>query len=325
MVPPGTWWWVRTVARGGALIDRCGCLPRGGGQPGLPVADSDNVRAGRAAVGGKWSFGHALLLHAGPASPVRPKQGAVGTADYPDGVSSAGPAGTDAPAGGPPAAGFLVALEGGDGSGKTTQQRLLAGWLAQRGHEVVATREPGGTATGLALRQVLLAPAPGAALAPRAEALLFAADRAQHVAEVVRPALARGAVVVTDRYVDSSLAYQGAGRALPAAEVEELSRWATGGLVPGLTVVLDVDPATAAGRRGRDAGRPGEDRLEAESLAFHTRVREQFLDLAARAPARYLVLDAARPADAVQHRLREHLAPLLPVPSGPARAVAGRP
>lgn len=213
---------------------------------------------------------------------------------------------------GNPGDGFFVALEGGDGSGKTTQQRLLADWLAGLGHEVVVTREPGGTATGTALRAVLLARrADGDALSPRAEALLFAADRAQHVAEVVLPGLRRGAVVVTDRYVDSSLAYQGAGRSLPADEVEQLSRWATDGLLPDLTVVLDVDPATAAGRRGRDAGRAGEDRMEAESLAFHTRVREQFLALAARRPGRYLVLDATDAAEDVQRRLREHLAPLL--------------
>lgn len=212
-----------------------------------------------------------------------------------------------------PGDGFLVALEGGDGTGKTTQQRLLAAWLTGLGHEVVVTREPGGTATGTALRAVLLARrADGDALAPRAEALLFAADRAQHVAEVVLPGLRRGAVVVTDRYVDSSLAYQGAGRALPAAEVERISHWATGGLVPDLTVLLDVDPATAAVRRGRDAGRAGEDRMETESLAFHARVREQFLALAARRPERYLVLDASAAAGEVHRRVREHLAPLLP-------------
>ena len=218
--------------------------------------------------------------------------------------------------------GFLVALEGGDGSGKSTQAALLAGWLAELGHEAVVTREPGGTATGLALREVLLTPrdelSPGVPLDPRAEALLFAADRAQHVAEVVLPALARGAVVLTDRYVDSSLAYQGAGRALPGAEVEELSRWATRGLLPGLTVVLDVDPLTAARRRGRDAARAGEDRVEAESLAFHARVREQFLRLARRDPARYLVVDAAGTPGEVQARVREHLAPLLPAPAGGA-------
>ncbi len=212
--------------------------------------------------------------------------------------------------------GFFLALEGGDGSGKTTQARLLAQWLEDLGHETVVTREPGGTTTGRALREVLLSHRDHP-LSPRAEALLFAADRAQHVAQVVRPGLGRGAVVITDRYVDSSLAYQGAGRALPAAEVERLSTWATEGLLPDLTVVLDVDPVTAATRR---AGRAADDRMEAESQAFHARVREQFLLLADRDPGRYLVVDATTTPEVVQARLREHLAPLLPAP---ARTGAG--
>jgi dTMP kinase len=210
----------------------------------------------------------------------------------------------------PSTGGFFLAFEGGDGSGKTTQARLLADWLTDRGHEVVVTREPGGTATGRDLREVLLAHrGDGSPLSPRAEALLFAADRAQHVAEVVRPGLRRGAVVLTDRYVDSSLAYQGAGRDLPASEVETLSRWATEELLPDLTVVLDVDPATAARRR---AGRAADDRMEAESRAFHARVREQFLLLAGRDPSRYLVLDATTSPETVQAKLREHLATRLP-------------
>ncbi|WP_432510410.1 dTMP kinase [Kineococcus sp. SYSU DK001] len=227
----------------------------------------------------------------------------------------AGPVVPDTPATGRPArapGGFFLALEGGDGSGKTTQATLLVAWLGERGHEAVVTREPGGTATGRDLREVLLSHrGDGAPLSPRAEALLFAADRAQHVAEVVRPALGRGAVVVTDRYVDSSLAYQGAGRDLPAADVEGLSRWATEDLLPDLTVVLDVDPATAARRR---SGRAADDRLEAESRAFHARVREQFLLLARRDPARYLVLDATTTPEAVQEKLRAHLTGLLPAP-----------
>ncbi|NAZ85125.1 dTMP kinase [Kineococcus sp. T90] len=240
-------------------------------------------------------------------------------------ASTAAPVVVPAPGAAPrgSAPGLFVALEGGDGSGKSTQSRLLAAWLRERGHEVVTTREPGGTSTGAALREVLLARRDGAGgaaqLDARAEALLFAADRAQHVAEVVRPALRRGAVVVTDRYVDSSLAYQGAGRALPAEQVEQLSAWATGELLPDLTVVLDVDPATAAVRRGRDPQRAGEDRLEAESQAFHARVREQFLRLAAREPARYLVVDATASPAAVHERVREALRPLLAARAG-ARA-----
>ena len=190
-------------------------------------------------------------------------------------------------------------LEGGEGSGKSTQCSRLAEALRARGHEVVLTREPGGTAVGRAVRTLLLDPA-SAGLDPRAEALLYAADRAQHVAEVVRPALERGAVVVSDRYVDSSLAYQGAGRALDAGQVAALSRWATGSLVPGLTVVLDVDPTTGLARAGRvDAP----DRLEGEPLAFHQRVRSGFLALAASEPYRYLVVNAALEPDVVARRV----------------------
>jgi dTMP kinase len=204
--------------------------------------------------------------------------------------------------------GRFVALEGGEGAGKSTQLRLLECWLRDAGYDVVVTREPGATAAGARLRELLLDPATGR-LAPRAEALLYAADRAQHVAEVVRPALQRGAVVLSDRYTDSSLAYQGAGRELDRDEVARLSRWATEGLVPDLVVVLDVDPATGLAR-ARDAGAP--DRIEAESLAFHARVRDGFLDLADQAPERYLVVDAAAAPDVVQAELRQRLAPLLP-------------
>jgi dTMP kinase len=202
--------------------------------------------------------------------------------------------------------GLLVALEGGDGAGKSTQARLLADWLRERGHEVVLTREPGATALGGRLREVLLH---GGDVDPRAEALLFAADRAQHVSAVVRPALERGAVVVTDRFADSSVAYQGAGRDLDADDVAQMSRWATGGLVPDLTVVLDVDPATGLSRAARD-GAP--DRLEAEADDFHTRVRRTFLDLASRDPRRYLIVDASATPPEVHERLRARLEPLLP-------------
>ena len=180
----------------------------------------------------------------------------------------------------------FIAFEGGDGAGKSTQVARLAARLRERGHEVVTTREPGGTELGAVIREQLLH---GAQVGPRAEALLFAADRAHHVDTLIRPALERGAVVLTDRYVDSSVAYQGAGRDLDAAEVASLSAWATGGLVPALTVLLDVSPQT--GRRRR-SGRAA-DRMETEAEAFHERVRRHFLDLAEAAPERYLVLDAA--------------------------------
>ncbi|MGY1812974.1 dTMP kinase [Blastococcus sp. SYSU D00820] len=192
-----------------------------------------------------------------------------------------------------PSTGLFVAFEGGEGAGKSTQVRTLAGWLAEEGHAVRVTFEPGDSGPGAAIRAIVLDRAT-AGLVPRAEALLYAADRAQHVETVLRPALAEGAVVVTDRYVDSSLAYQGAGRALSVEEVAGLSRWATQGLVPDLTVLLDLPPATGLARaRGRAAA----DRIEAESLEFHEAVRRTFLDLAAAEPARYLVLDATRGAD----------------------------
>ncbi|MFP5219864.1 MAG: dTMP kinase [Actinomycetes bacterium] len=218
----------------------------------------------------------------------------------------------------PPAPGLpgrFVAFEGGEGAGKSTQLRLLAEWLRERGHDVVVTREPGATEAGARLRAILLDPA--TRLAPRAEALLYAADRAQHVGQVVRPALRRGSIVLTDRYVDSSLAYQGAGRELERDDVARLSRWATEGLVPDLVVLLDVDPEVGL-RRARAEGIP--DRIEAESLAFHRRVREGFLDLAAAAPERYLVVDAALPAEQVAALVRTRLEPELPPVREPAAA-----
>jgi dTMP kinase len=202
--------------------------------------------------------------------------------------------------------GYFIALEGGDGAGKSTQARLLQAWLADEvGHEVVLTHEPGATPTGQRLRELLLH---GDDLAPRAEALMFAADRAQHVATVVRPALERGAMVVTDRFLDSSIAYQGAGRALDPAEIAQLSRWATGGLLPDMTVLLDVAPEVGRGRVGADA-----DRLERESAEFHTAVRERFLELARQHPRRYLVVDASQPAEAIHEQVRQRLEPLLPL------------
>ena len=202
--------------------------------------------------------------------------------------------------------GIFITFEGGDGAGKTTQAELLASWLAARGLEVVRTREPGGTPLGVSVRELLLH---GEHVDQRAEALLYAADRAQHIAEVVRPAIARGAVVVQDRYIDSSLAYQGAGRPLPPQEVRSLNEWATEGLWPRLTVLLDVTPELAASRR-RAAGQQA-DRLEREAEEFHARVRERFLDLAAAEPDRFLVLDASLPVEELHTAIVARVAPML--------------
>lgn len=208
------------------------------------------------------------------------------------------------------APGLFVAFEGGDGAGKSTQADLLARWLSDRGHEVVRTREPGGTPLGRALRELVLHGEDGS-VAPRAEALIFAADRAQHVATVVRPALGRGAVVVTDRYLDSSVAYQGAARELGHDEVRGLSLWAVEDLVPDLTVLLDVDPGQGRDRRGTV-----HDRLEREDDTFHDRVRQGFLALAAREPDRYLVLDAGGPVEDLADQVRRRVRALLPGPAG---------
>jgi dTMP kinase len=201
--------------------------------------------------------------------------------------------------------GLFVVFEGGEGAGKSTQVQRLAGVLTAEGYDVVVTREPGATEVGARIRAVLLDPM--TTLSARAEALLYAADRAHHVAEVVRPALARGAVVISDRYVDSSLAYQGAGRELEQDEVAELSRWATDGLRPALTVLLDIDPAAGLARA---TGAP--DRIERESLSFHQVVRQGFLDLAAAEPHRYLVLSASRDVDVVHEAVVARVTPLLP-------------
>jgi dTMP kinase len=207
-----------------------------------------------------------------------------------------------------PGRGLFIAFEGGEGAGKSTQVGRLLDWLGLVEVPARTTHEPGGTPPGARIRALLLDPA-SAGLSPRAEALLYAADRAHHVDTVVRPALGDGEVVVTDRYVDSSLAYQGAGRSLALEEVRRLSSWATGGLVPDLTVLLDLPPEVGLARaRGRAAA----DRLEAESLDFHERVRATFRSLAAAEPGRYLVLDAQRPADELADAVRERVAVLLP-------------
>jgi dTMP kinase len=201
--------------------------------------------------------------------------------------------------------GVLIAFEGGDGAGKSTQAARLAAWLTERGHEVVATRQPGGTPVGAAVRAILLEPATGE-LSPRTEALLYAADKAEHVDTVVLPALQRGAVVVTDRYVDSTLAYQGAGRALTPDELQWLVDWATRGVRPALTVLLDVDVDTGSERL------TGLDRLEAEPAEFHRRIRGRFRELAEAEPTRYLVLDAGAPADQISTAVRDRVQAVLP-------------
>jgi len=205
--------------------------------------------------------------------------------------------------------GLLLALEGGEGAGKSTQARLLAIWLRDQGFDVVATHEPGATKVGMRLRALLLDTA-HTGLSDRAETLMYAADRAEHVAAVIGPALERGAIVVTDRYVDSSLAYQGAGRRLPVDEIASLNHWATGGLQPDLTIVLDLPPSAGLRRRARSA-----DRLESEPAEFHDRVRRGFLSQAAEAdPDRYLVLDATRPSADLSRTIQERVREMLPDP-----------
>jgi dTMP kinase len=200
--------------------------------------------------------------------------------------------------------GVFVCFEGGDGAGKSTQAKELAGWLTEAGYAVRLTFEPGDTPVGKQLREIVLGLATGD-LSPRTEALLYAADKAEHVDSLVRPALDRGEVVITDRYVDSALAYQGAGRVLDLAEVTALQRWATADLRPHLTVVLDVTPEQGLGRFAE------RDRIEAEGPDFHERARLAFLDLAAADPDHYLVVDARLPVDEIASAVRERVEPLL--------------
>ncbi|MCW2867364.1 MAG: tmk 1 [Marmoricola sp.] len=201
--------------------------------------------------------------------------------------------------------GLFVCFEGGEGAGKSTQSRRLRQHLEAAGHTVLLTREPGGTPVGAEVRRIVLDPATGA-LADRTEALLYAADKAEHVEAVVRPALARGEVVVTDRYVDSTLAYQGAGRSVDETELAWVARWATGDLRPHLTVLLDLAPSQGMSRF------TGRDRIEGEPVEFHERVREAFLRLAAADPDHYLVLDARAPVDEVAGAVLARVEPLLP-------------
>jgi dTMP kinase len=202
------------------------------------------------------------------------------------------------------ATGCFVALEGGEGAGKSTQARLLRDRLRAEGYDVLLTFEPGDTAVGQQLRRIVLDPATGD-ISHRTEALLYAADKAEHVDRVIVPALSRGAVVLTDRYVDSTLAYQGAGRDLPDRELEQVARWATGDLRPHLTVLLDLPPQQGLTRFEE------RDRIEAEEPAFHERVREMFLQLATGSPEHYLVVDARRPVEEVTTEILTRLRPLL--------------
>ena len=197
--------------------------------------------------------------------------------------------------------GVFVVLEGGDGSGKSTQVALLVARLRELGREVVATREPGATEVGAGIRSLVLG---GGEVDPRAEALLIAADRAQHVAEVIRPALDRGAVVVSDRHVPSSLAYQGVARGLGVEEIARLSEWATCGLSPDLVVVLDVGPAVAAARRAGP-----EDRMEREPDSFRAAVNQAYRDLAGRFG--WKLVDGVGPVESVAEQVWEAVRPLV--------------
>ena len=200
--------------------------------------------------------------------------------------------------------GIFIVFEGGDGVGKTTQVDILCKWLANAGHDVLKTFEPGDSTVGAMIRQIVLDPATGE-MSPRAEALLYAADKAQHVFAVVRPALERGAVVVCDRYVDSMLAYQGAGRVLQLADLERIAHWATEDLQPDLTVVLDAELRDAVHAKS------DKDRLESAGEEFHERTRLFFLELARREPERYLVLDARASREEIAAWVAARVVPLL--------------
>jgi dTMP kinase len=204
--------------------------------------------------------------------------------------------------------GLLFALEGGEGAGKSIQARLLAIWLRENGYDVLATHEPGATKVGMRLRALLL-DTMHTGLSPWAEVMMYAADRAEHVASVIEPALARGTIVVTDRYIDSSLAYQGGGRRLPVSAVRQVNELATGGLTPDLTFLLDLPPAEGLGRRESSA-----DRLESEPIEFHERVRRMFLALADSDRNRYLVLDATMDPHQISRAIQGAVRELLPDP-----------
>lgn len=191
---------------------------------------------------------------------------------------------------------MFITLEGGDGAGKTTHLRLLAQWLGEAGYDVVTTREPGGTELGRSIRELILH---GGDVAPKAEALLYAADRAHHIATVVRPALVRGTVVIADRYLDSSVAYQGVARDLGLEEVRQLSLWATDGLMPDRTILLDVPVEVGSARVGKS-----QDRIEAAGREFHESVRREFRLLAEKEPERWRIVDATPDVETVAASVR---------------------
>jgi dTMP kinase len=201
---------------------------------------------------------------------------------------------------------MFVTFEGPEGSGKTTQATSLAEWLRGRGHDVLTTREPGGTAIGDRVRSILLDPVV-TEMQPEAEALLFSAARAQHVRQVIQPHLQRGGVVLCDRFADSTLAYQGYGHGLDLAQLHTITDFATGGLKPDLTVYLDIDVEAGLRRKAADAGADASqwNRMERKALAYHLRVRAGYLAMAADEPARWLIVDANQPAAAVQQRIRD--------------------
>jgi dTMP kinase len=201
---------------------------------------------------------------------------------------------------------MFITFEGIDGVGKSTQIKLLASWLGEQGLEVVQTFEPGGTELGTEIRHLLLHRKGD--VAPRSEALLYAADRAHHVATKIRPALERGAVVLGDRYLDSSVAYQGAARELDPAQVREISMWAVGNLLPDLTVLLDLPAEVAMQRRGGSGSAP--DRLESERVDFFERARAEYLSMA-KADNRFTVVDATASVEEIQSLIRERVAQLL--------------
>lgn len=204
----------------------------------------------------------------------------------------------------------FITFEGPEGSGKTTQIRLLADWLREQGHAVLTTREPGGTRIGEAIRAVLLSPT-HTEMCAEAEILLFSAARAQIVREVLEPHLARGGVVLCDRFADSTLAYQGYGRRLDLVTLRQITTFATGGLIPALTICLDL-PVVEGLRRKQGGDQAEWNRMERERLDFQERVRSGYLTLAAAEPERWLVLDALRGIEVIQAEIRQHVAALLP-------------